>query len=226
MESDDEETPTPEQLKLPGGRRLKSKPPADRKWRSAETRNRLLNAALALFMKENYPRVSIEDIAKRAGLSRAAFYLHYSSKDEILIDFVRRSAAELDYYYRGFKPSEIPSKDRIREFIITSIDVRHRYRKLLALYFQAASLNTEIYRIFALNRDRHIAVLGENLSAFRDMGRGPEIERRRRAKAKLLIWQVEQMTTYEAFIPAAGDLEAEVDALTDAFDAFVHEYNA
>jgi AcrR family transcriptional regulator len=44
------------------------------------------NALLELISEKGYKKISITDITDRAGLSRPTFYLHYKSKDDILMD--------------------------------------------------------------------------------------------------------------------------------------------
>lgn len=47
------------------------------------TRERILAAALTLFSRYGFKRASMEDIASEAGLSRAALYLQFRSKEDI-----------------------------------------------------------------------------------------------------------------------------------------------
>ncbi len=52
---------------------------------NSETRNRILKAALKLLEASQGKGVRMTDIAKRAGLSRQALYLHFSTRAELLI---------------------------------------------------------------------------------------------------------------------------------------------
>ncbi len=60
------------------------------------TRDKLRKSALILFLKHGYSRVSLEQIAKNSGLTRGAFYWHFSSKEEIL-------SSLLDDYHRNME---------------------------------------------------------------------------------------------------------------------------
>ncbi|WP_233863256.1 TetR/AcrR family transcriptional regulator [Paraburkholderia adhaesiva] len=55
-----------------------------------QTRERLLDAALAIFMKKGFVGASVEDIAFAAGYTRGAFYSNFSSKAELLVELLRR----------------------------------------------------------------------------------------------------------------------------------------
>lgn len=57
-------------------------PRCDRRTRN--TKERLFAAALDLFAAKGVDAVSVRDIVKRVGISTAAFYNHFASKDELL----------------------------------------------------------------------------------------------------------------------------------------------
>ena len=50
---------------------------------SDQKRQLILSAALAVFFKYGYKRVSMNEIAAAAGISRPGLYLHFSSKEEV-----------------------------------------------------------------------------------------------------------------------------------------------
>lgn len=54
-----------------------------------DTRNRILNAAWKLLEAENAESVRMSDIAKKAGISRQALYLHFPTRAELLIATAR-----------------------------------------------------------------------------------------------------------------------------------------
>jgi AcrR family transcriptional regulator len=60
--------------------------------RRAEARpDEVLDAALALFTEQGYARTTVEQIARRAGLSKGAVYLYFPSKEALLSGLVERS---------------------------------------------------------------------------------------------------------------------------------------
>jgi AcrR family transcriptional regulator len=84
--------------------------------RSSEaTRLRILAAAYKLFYRRGFSRVSVEEIAERAGITKRSLYYHFESKDELLAAVLDRqqelSFAQIRQYeerYRG-SPEEIVS---------------------------------------------------------------------------------------------------------------------
>ncbi|VAW70081.1 Transcriptional regulator, AcrR family [hydrothermal vent metagenome] len=57
--------------------------------KNSETRNRILDAAWALLEARQGQGVRMSDIAKQAGISRQAVYLHFSNRSELLIATTR-----------------------------------------------------------------------------------------------------------------------------------------
>ena len=56
---------------------------------AAETRERLLSAAAAVFAERGYDGTRVADIAAAAGVSNGALYAHFGSKAELLVDALR-----------------------------------------------------------------------------------------------------------------------------------------
>ncbi len=63
---------------------------------AADTKERILEIALELFAQSGYLGTSMSDIAKRLGITKAALYKHYASKQAILDRIVERMG-EMDY---------------------------------------------------------------------------------------------------------------------------------
>jgi len=62
--------------------------------RRAEARpDEVLDAALALFEAKGFAATSVEEVARGAGLSKAAVYLYFPSKQALLTALVRRAVA-------------------------------------------------------------------------------------------------------------------------------------
>ncbi len=57
-------------------------------------RERILAAAADLFYRHGIKAVGVESIAEAAGTNKMTLYRHFSSKDELVADYLRRLAAE------------------------------------------------------------------------------------------------------------------------------------
>jgi AcrR family transcriptional regulator len=56
-----------------------------------ETRKKLYHAAIEIFCRDGVSNCRIEDIALKAEVSRAAFYFHFPSKDDVLLEMLREA---------------------------------------------------------------------------------------------------------------------------------------
>lgn len=71
--------------------------------RRAEARpDEVLDAALDLFIEKGFSATRVEDIAKRAGLSKGAVYLYFPGKEQILEGIVRRAVVPIADHALGF----------------------------------------------------------------------------------------------------------------------------
>lgn len=60
----------------------------------AQTREHLIDAAKQLFVSNGYGGASIRDIANMAGYSQGAFYSNFLSKEDVLLELLRRHMDE------------------------------------------------------------------------------------------------------------------------------------
>lgn len=63
--------------------------------RTEETRNKLLDAAKGIFVRSGFEAATIEEIAKRAGYTRGAFYCNFKGKEDIFIKAMERVLGQL-----------------------------------------------------------------------------------------------------------------------------------
>ena len=91
-----------------GGRRGRHRaprhpsPPAPAGTEAAGTRERILDVALDLFIERGFDKTSLREIATQLGVTKAALYYHFPSKDDILMtlhlrmhDVIRSSLSKL-----------------------------------------------------------------------------------------------------------------------------------
>ena len=69
--------------------------------RSEETCSRILDAAAASFARNGYERTGVAEICHAAGVSKGAFYYHFSSKQALFLALLQRWLDELDVNIAG-----------------------------------------------------------------------------------------------------------------------------
>jgi AcrR family transcriptional regulator len=92
--------------------------------RHADTRFRIQEVALELFTEHGYEATSLREIAERLGVTKAALYYHFKTKDDIVASFMEDRVAALEEIVAWGR--ERPPTDETRREII------HRYCDLLA----------------------------------------------------------------------------------------------
>jgi len=55
-----------------------------------ERAHKILNAAVRLISHYGYDKTTVSDIAKEAGVSKGAIYLHWKSKEDLFEDLLKR----------------------------------------------------------------------------------------------------------------------------------------
>ncbi len=66
-----------------------------RQQRSADTRVKILEAALELFRERGFAESTMREIASRSGVATGLAYYYFESKDAIVLDYYRRALADL-----------------------------------------------------------------------------------------------------------------------------------
>tara|TARA_E500000318_G_scaffold90388_1_gene88254 strand:+ start:1181 stop:1867 length:687 start_codon:yes stop_codon:yes gene_type:complete len=61
----------------------------------AKTRIRVINAATALFKKEGYENITIDQVMAAAGLTRGGFYAHFKNKEDLFVACVENGMSLL-----------------------------------------------------------------------------------------------------------------------------------
>ena len=84
--------------------------------KALETKQRIFECAVKLFSDRGYKNVSVDDIILESNSSKGAFYNHFSSKNQIIMEGFK----QIDQYYEEFFASissEISSVKRLQLFI-------------------------------------------------------------------------------------------------------------
>jgi AcrR family transcriptional regulator len=74
-----------------------------------QSRERILESALQLFTRQGFEHTSIDQIMANAGLTRGAFYAHFSSKQDLYAQAI--ASTPLFSIFGKVKPEDIDDKD-------------------------------------------------------------------------------------------------------------------
>jgi AcrR family transcriptional regulator len=81
-----------------------------------DTRSRAQKVALELFAEQGYEKTSLREIAERLGVTKAALYYHFKSKEDIVHSFTDDYFADLDALLDWAKKQ--PRSDETRRAIL------------------------------------------------------------------------------------------------------------
>jgi AcrR family transcriptional regulator len=64
--------------------------------RQTDTRSRIQQVALELFSEHGYEKTALREIAERLGVTKAALYYHFKTKEDIVVSIIDDGAKKLD----------------------------------------------------------------------------------------------------------------------------------
>lgn len=122
--------------------------------RSRRTRKWLQNALLALMAEKPFREIRITEIADRAEVSRPAFYLHFRSKEELLLSHVD---AVFDAFHEALSADIAEGRIDRRRFCVMLFDYWGQYAGTLRMVIQADVEHVLLDRL----RDYFSAIMAE-----------------------------------------------------------------
>ena len=97
-----------------------------------DTRDRILDIALDLFIEQGYEKTSLREIAERVGVTKAALYYHFSSKEEILRTLVRPIFDGLGPLIEALKSR--PDREAWGKGLATMVELALSQRRLFEMF--------------------------------------------------------------------------------------------
>src|SRR5438105_9420972 len=102
-----------------------------------DTRSRVQKVALELFAEQGYEKTSLREIAERLGVTKAALYYHFKSKEDIVHSFTDDYFAAIDALLDW--ANDQPRSDETR-------------REVLDRYVGMVLAGSEVFRFLEQNR--------------------------------------------------------------------------
>lgn len=123
------------------------------------TRQRLVDAAAVEFEEHGYAQSSVERIARRAHVSRATFYTHFTGKVELaegLWDAVRVGLIRL---YRELARTPIRDLPAFEEWLRKTFAFYERNRRRLLAVHEAIVLEASLGEVYFEHTDEIVSIL-------------------------------------------------------------------
>ena len=183
--------------------------------RKPGSRERLLAAAAEAFCRSGYFTVSVEDIAKEAGVSRMTFYRHFNSKAALALDLFRQNVERGLPRFVSIISSDYGDRATVERWIAGVFDADRRSGQLLRVFIQANAGEPDFTHSAQDLIGNLIAELGKGIPAF---AIDRETERRRWLEAWLLIYEILDQSNHAA---RGAGIAAEPEVIVILADRFV-----
>ena len=95
---------------------FKKRAPTTRQLNSQKSRENIYRTAITLFNQYGYDKITVEDITQQAGMSKGAFYVHFSSKDDILLEHFRQTDSFYEKFLETYKDSNLTATQQLFAF--------------------------------------------------------------------------------------------------------------
>jgi AcrR family transcriptional regulator len=143
-----------------------------------DTRSRVQKVALELFAEQGYEKTSLREIAERLGVTKAALYYHFKSKEDIVHSLTDDHNARIDELIEWAK--EQPPGEQTRHEILD------RYVRIVfdgAEVFRFMEQNRAAMQTLEHNKSDRFARFRGRLDALVELLAGPDAPLRERVRA-------------------------------------------
>ena len=135
--------------------------------REKNTKERILEEALKLFAQSGYMGTSMNDIAAKLGVTKAALYKHYTSKQEILDNIVERMNQMDMERAKKYEMPEGNMEEVVDGYKSTALDKIKQFTKVQFLHWTEEEFPSCFRKMLTLEqyRDSEMANLYQNYLA-------------------------------------------------------------
>ncbi|WFE26636.1 helix-turn-helix domain containing protein [Solwaraspora sp. WMMD791] len=120
--------------------------PSLRDQRKQSTRDQIIAAARDAFTQDGYRSTTISEIARRARVGRATFYMHFSGKAELADEIARSINPVMARHLRSLA-DEPPTLDRIERWLTELVQLLRSLGPIPAVVNEAVGYNRVLARV-------------------------------------------------------------------------------
>jgi AcrR family transcriptional regulator len=185
--------------------------PVQRRRTRAEVQAAVREALVELLAERPFKDVTIDELARRAGLSRTAFYFYYPDKNEVLKEAAETVAAEVytaaDRLWHGSGPPE----QLVREAIEGIAAVYQNHGDMFRAGLEVTTYDEEFREFYWALIGRFVDATAEHLRRELASGRARPLDVD--VTAESLVWMAERCA-YAFFLTEGREPSEVIDALT------------
>lgn len=186
----------------------------------AQTRDELTQAALELSERGPFRDLTVDEIARAAGLSRSAFYTRFRDKHDLLLTAVNDVAGRLHEMADRWWHGQGPPADRVRRALEGVVAVYAERAALLRVVTEVATYDAEVREVWIGIVERFIEATTEHIRSEQTLGLIPAALEPR-AAAEALTWMCER-SAYIYIARGERRPEEVVDAIAPVWTAALY----
>jgi TetR/AcrR family transcriptional regulator, ethionamide resistance regulator len=162
----------------------------DRRRRREDVRARLVRAMVELADGASFSDLTVDEVARRAGISRSAFYFYFQDKHDLLTaaaeEVVEDLYREADRWWHG----EGDPEARVREALTGVATLYQRHGRLLGIAVEVSTYDPEVGALWRALVERFVEATVEHVREEQAAGRVGPLDPR--ATAEPLVWMSER----------------------------------
>lgn len=201
----------PPPAKAPPARGRRGKRP------SGDERERALRETLAVLLKTSaFHEISIDDLARGAGISRPNFYFYFGSKEAVLLSLMDEIVRAADGASEAAQAALAADPPRfLHDALAAYVAIFGANRAVIVACDQAASTSPQVRRLWNEVRERWVQTAAGAITAVRESaGLGGELSARELAIALLGMNEAVMFAAFAGEDPAIAEARV-TDVLTN-----------
>jgi AcrR family transcriptional regulator len=183
-----------------------------------EVREAILDATDLLLSRYGYKKMTIDDLAKEVGIGKGSVYLHFTSKEEIVLSHIDRIIEQLKGKLSAIAGNGETPEERLQKMLKTR--VLHRFESVQHYTQNLNDLLSAIRPNFLARRENYFVEESRIFATVIEEGQqlGKFIEGSAAEIAESLILATNSLLPFNLTVPELGarrDIEAKIMRLAD-----------
>jgi AcrR family transcriptional regulator len=185
-----------------------------------KTRRLILAVAREIFAHCGLSLPTVEDITKAASISRQGFYLHFDSRDALLVELFDREFRWQMRYYRSLGAPEAHDEEALRAWVLKIMAAFAEQKEYITINKRALSLDPSLLKLINQQRRRFILLTGRRVPQFGIYRKDGSVDENRVCEMHMMFMEMEAVSENAAFGSWDHTLDHAIDCVVKRFAAF------
>ena len=176
----------------------------------------MLKAATSIFAKEDFHKVTMEEVAKKAGVGKGTIYRYYKNKEDLYFSIISRGLETLYRYISRLVSREKDTLSKLRRVIFCALRFFELNKSFVKVFLQEeVKFKTMGYEECKENLSKSIDLVEELILKGQEEGVLKEINVSQ--AASLLIGMAKELFLREIEAPSKLGLSKNVELISEIF---------